>query len=369
MHSSVVGRNGPIVYGVANEDYSDSNKATIDASTGVVTMHSAGLVRISVTFDDSPYIWYYNITVEQSMEGLFFIKNHATGTLLMPNDTSIIDQSNHLELRKMGQISTHKWELIYDGEGYYKIKNHITGNYVTSPTEATDGINVTAEPELSNEVDRQRWKIISNENETFTIRAQNRTSYVLSARKNSILDGTNVQQKSADSGEITEWIFANVGSFSNSGMSSRVFELRIDETTANNDTWAPLIHAAVAAWNNANAGVSITIVDSNSTSCKVNIVVEEFTPMQDPRNEKHGECHKEFSIDTGEIINATIRINSLLTSPNSAGMGVIVHEIGHLLWLDDNPPDASSIMRYDRNRNLIFLPQQSDIANVRFRYD
>lgn len=53
----------------------------------------------------------------------------------------------------------------------------------------------------------------------------------------------------------------------------------------------------------------------------------------------------------------------------------IAHEIGHLLWLADNPGPPSgtlSLMQYAHvyaTENWIFTPQIFDINNVNWRYD
>ena len=47
---------------------------------------------------------------------------------------------------------------------------------------------------------------------------------------------------------------------------------------------------------------------------------------------------------------------------------VIVHELGHAFCLDDNPPESLSIMRYDRNREIIIIPQTDDINGVNAAY-
>ena len=46
----------------------------------------------------------------------------------------------------------------------------------------------------------------------------------------------------------------------------------------------------------------------------------------------------------------------------------IVHELGHALCLNDNPPQSPSIMRYDRNRETCITPQQDDINGVNAAY-
>ncbi len=48
---------------------------------------------------------------------------------------------------------------------------------------------------------------------------------------------------------------------------------------------------------------------------------------------------------------------------------VMVHEIGHTIWLSDNPvTPSSSIMKYSRNRNQMTKPSSYDVANVASKY-
>ena len=48
----------------------------------------------------------------------------------------------------------------------------------------------------------------------------------------------------------------------------------------------------------------------------------------------------------------------------------MVHELGHLFSLDDNPPITNqTIMSYSRNRETMIVPQLYDIYNVRNYYD
>ena len=51
---------------------------------------------------------------------------------------------------------------------------------------------------------------------------------------------------------------------------------------------------------------------------------------------------------------------------------VIAHEIGHLLWLKDDPPTFpfnNSLMHNFADPETIYFPQPYDVNNVRFRYD
>ncbi|MBR2293274.1 MAG: RICIN domain-containing protein [Clostridia bacterium] len=204
MYSSVVGRNGPIVYGVANEDYSDSNKATIDASTGVVTMHSAGLVRISVTFDGAPYIWYYNITVEQSMEGNFHFKNKETGLYMQPDN----GDEHFMEQHSDDGTSKQNWLVEHYGNGYYTIRNVDSRLYLTAPDNTTSGSNIIEQGFSTSTLDRQIWRLTEVSSGSYKIQAKARegTSLVVVVGTG-IGSGTNIRQKNyeSDTSYRDEW--------------------------------------------------------------------------------------------------------------------------------------------------------------------
>ena len=206
MYSSVVGRNGPIVYGVANEDYSDSDKATIDASTGEVTMYSPGLVRISVTFDGAPYIWYYNITVEQSMVGTYYFKNILSDIYITPHTGATTSFSNYARLYEFENQRGQEWQILYASEGYYNIKNLSNGLYLTSPNSAYDEEEITSEEMItSDEIDRQLWKFIRQGNGSYQIKAKNRSTYVLSAQDSSPNNDDCLIQTDPTNGSQTHW--------------------------------------------------------------------------------------------------------------------------------------------------------------------
>lgn len=66
----------------------------------------------------------------------------------------------------------------------------------------------------------------------------------------------------------------------------------------------------------------------------------------------------------------TIELNRSMLVDKSSNFkqSVAVHELGHALCLDDNPPESPSIMRYDRDRNTMITPQQDDIDGVNDAY-
>lgn len=202
MYSSVVGRNGPVIYGVANEDYSDSNKATIDASTGVVTMHSAGLVRISVTFDGAPYIWYYNITVEPLLNGTYFFKNDEYGKYMqINNNANVSDVGAFFELWDIDGDDDQRWTVTHIGDGYYKIISVASGLAVTAPAEEDHNFTQTAYVGAMT----QQFQITETGSGTYNIIPRS-SSYYLSVGDGIFTsNGRNVELRRSQGGVENEW--------------------------------------------------------------------------------------------------------------------------------------------------------------------
>ena len=80
-------------------------------------------------------------------------------------------------------------------------------------------------------------------------------------------------------------------------------------------------------------------------------------------------CYSYYT-KSGKTYKFNIYLNDRLLKDksNNYKQSVLVHELGHALSLADNPPEAQSIMRYDRNRNIMIVPQPDDIAGVKKQY-
>ena len=63
MYDEDIGVNGPIRYSVSDTDGSTTNKATINPTTGELIANRTGQIRVNITYDGSPYIWYRNVTI------------------------------------------------------------------------------------------------------------------------------------------------------------------------------------------------------------------------------------------------------------------------------------------------------------------
>ena len=63
MYSSTIGRNGPVSYSVTKNDYTTTNNATINSSTGLLTAVHNGSVRVIVTYPNAPWLWSWLIKI------------------------------------------------------------------------------------------------------------------------------------------------------------------------------------------------------------------------------------------------------------------------------------------------------------------
>ncbi len=64
MYDDEIGVNGPIRYSVANIDGSTTDKATINPTTGVLTAKRTGQIRVRITYDGAPSVWYSVVTID-----------------------------------------------------------------------------------------------------------------------------------------------------------------------------------------------------------------------------------------------------------------------------------------------------------------
>ena len=64
MYDDQIGVNGPVTYRVGNNDYSATDKATIDSNTGELTALDGGVIKVGVTYTNAPWIWWWTVTVD-----------------------------------------------------------------------------------------------------------------------------------------------------------------------------------------------------------------------------------------------------------------------------------------------------------------
>lgn len=129
-----------------------------------------------------------------------------------------------------------------------------------------------------------------------------------------------------------------------------------------NDLWQPAMNASLSNWNNAGAKVKFT--KDSSSGNKVTAAQFSYSDYGITYQTYSGSTLKSFRI---ELNARTIAADA--SNFSNFVQSVFVHELGHTIWLADNPStSSSSIMKYTRNRNTMTKPQTFDINNVKAKY-
>lgn len=134
---------------------------------------------------------------------------------------------------------------------------------------------------------------------------------------------------------------------------------RIAIRNACSDAYTPTFNASLAAWNNATPVVNLTESSESPNFVKDSAYADSWVGCYSySYNPKDGTT----------LFNIRLNTSILDTKSSNYRQSVLVHELGHALSLADNPPTSPSIMRYDRNRELIYVPQADDIHGVNVIY-
>jgi hypothetical protein len=146
-----------------------------------------------------------------------------------------------------------------------------------------------------------------------------------------------------------------------SGHNIAHFHLQNDCTTTLYNT---AITSSKSAW--TNTSTPVYFLSSNDTDHYHGI---ENYSYADTTNAYYSPSWWEY-IFFGRATVFTIYLNDykLSNATDNYRQSVIVHELGHAFCLDDNPAESPSIMRYDRNRETMIVPQQDDIDGVNEYY-
>lgn len=129
-----------------------------------------------------------------------------------------------------------------------------------------------------------------------------------------------------------------------------------------NNTWQSPMDASISNWNNAGAKITF---NKDSTSNNT-IIVDSYADSW-------------LGLNTGthsgsQLTRFVIQLNSRTINLNATNFSnfvtsVFVHELGHSIWLADNPDTTcETIMSYYRDRNTMTQPQVYDIRNVQLKY-
>lgn len=359
-----------------------------------------------------PYVWLYNSSLDliddddDGSSGLNFrltatltagqtyyiTVGHAPGDLgyygfriLMPANTNVSSENAYLikntETKKyvdihgpVAQELVHqwsfsagahiRWKIAQQADGYYTFQSTYGNQYyigITSTSTNSNNIGL-----FSTVTDATRWKVYETADGNLLFEPKNAPGKLLYARNNT--DGTELQLCwVSQTSDKCVWDIAYSDAFLNYHVPSRTFSIQCEGADALSEPWYSIIEDAAQAWNNSGAGTNISLIEDYSDyTCEIVYkqgVVWVGRTTSYPSNTS--------------TTSAMIEINSAKFDPSfeepyrNERVGVTVHEIGHLLGLEDEPlvqnPNAS-IMNYECDFPSIFVPQIFDVENVNFLY-
>ncbi len=130
-----------------------------------------------------------------------------------------------------------------------------------------------------------------------------------------------------------------------------------------NDVWQTPMDASISNWNDA-VGLEVTFYKDSSCN---NTVTAEYRPeewygLYDPNESGNELISFDITLNSRRISEDATNVSNFIQS-------VFVHELGHSIWLRDNPPTGlDSIMYHFRDRNTMTEPQEYDIDAVNAKY-
>ena len=133
MYSSTIGQNGPVIYGVRNPDGSETDKAVIDSSSGVLTPLKAGNIQVITYYQNSPWIWVWNIELKYAYNiSLSTYYDYAFNVRYSRANNIIIGFSDQIQ-DIMGQVFGLNVQInnpikIYSTPDYCKLYNNLEIN-------------------------------------------------------------------------------------------------------------------------------------------------------------------------------------------------------------------------------------------------
>lgn len=128
------------------------------------------------------------------------------------------------------------------------------------------------------------------------------------------------------------------------------------------NTWQSPMDASLSNWNNAGAQVTFNKDSSSNNTVTVSSFDDSWYGLLSPTTNGSQLTRFQISLNSRTITNDATNLSNFVQS-------VFVHELGHSIWLIDNPPTTSqSIMSYARDRNVMTNPQTYDINAVKAKY-
>lgn len=171
MYDDQIGVNGPVTYRVGNNDYSATDKATIDSNTGELTALKSGAIKVGVTYQDAPWIWWFSIRITPyyGCKSYYHI-NAGSGDSYSMNCQGYAFWTHD---NPQGWCSSSQWITI--------LNNCSTSNEALFGNSSTVGIKYLLENNWLNIEFSGRWKEVTSSNGGWDI-ALNNNQWIVAFR-------------------------------------------------------------------------------------------------------------------------------------------------------------------------------------------
>ena len=136
MGSSTIGRNGGVTYSVQNTDGTATDKATINAATGVLTALKEGTVQIVTTYTNAPWLWIWNVEIKRYNFTLYGVPSYNAETGYTHDHLSALTYAQNILLNsgyddvsiKTSNFNANSTKYILSNSAVFTIRSH--GNHI-----------------------------------------------------------------------------------------------------------------------------------------------------------------------------------------------------------------------------------------------
>lgn len=207
MYDADVGNNGPIRYSVTNTDGSATDKATIDSYLGFLKALKPGQIRVRMTYDGAPWIWWWTVTINPSYEGTYYFSNAEFGQYMqIDNNSSSSLDGAFFELWDYDGASDQRYNIVYLAGGYYKITCVASNKALTAPSSLDSNIVQRDYAGLNT----QQWKVTRTSEGVYHLSPKSNESYYMAAGEGIFTsNGRNIELRSGRTDKKDEWFLIN----------------------------------------------------------------------------------------------------------------------------------------------------------------
>lgn len=207
MYDADVGNNGPIRYSVTNTDGSATDKATIDSYLGSLKALKPGRIRVRMTYDGAPWIWWWTVTINPSYEGTYYFSNAEFGQYMqIDNNSSSSLDGAFFELWDYDGASDQRYNIVYLAGGYYKITCVASNKALTAPSSLDSNIVQRDYAGLNT----QQWKVTRTSEGVYHLSPKSNESYYMAAGEGLFTsNGRNIELRSGRTDKKDEWFLIN----------------------------------------------------------------------------------------------------------------------------------------------------------------